>query len=190
MNFEHLKSSDYTESTWSGGTTRQLAIHPREAVYAGREFLWRLSSAQVELSESDFTALPDYDRQIIVLDGEMRISDEGQTEIILPLFVPHAFDGGAATHARGRCTDINLMLRKGKCTGNLQTLYPKKYLSLHKPDNEVFAFYCAKGQANITLQGEVILLEEDETLLIWGAEGNIHVKENKNTILILARIHC
>ncbi len=190
MNFEHLKSSDYAVSTWSGGTTRQLVIHPKEAAYASRDFLWRLSSARVELSESDFTALPDYDRQLIILDGEMKLSHEGQKEINLPLFVTHAFDGGAATHARGRCTDFNLMLRKGQCTGNLQTLYTKKHLSLSKTDNEVFAIYCAKGQASITLHEEAVFLEEDETLLLWGAEGDIHVKENKNTILILAQIHC
>ena len=65
----HLTKSNYIISQWSGGTTTQLAIAPEGAVYADRDFLWRISSATVDLEESDFTALPDYVRLISVLDG-------------------------------------------------------------------------------------------------------------------------
>lgn len=45
-------------STWSGGTTTQLAIYPEDADYGKRNFTWRLSSATVEAEESVFTSLP------------------------------------------------------------------------------------------------------------------------------------
>ena len=57
-----LTPADFVTSTWSGGTTTQLAIAPEGAVYAERSFLWRVSSATVELETSDFTPLPDYNR--------------------------------------------------------------------------------------------------------------------------------
>ena len=70
----HLTQTDYSLSRWSGGTTTQVAIMPADAVYARRDFLWRISSACVELEESDFTALPDYDRWISTVQGEMRLT--------------------------------------------------------------------------------------------------------------------
>ena len=59
MTFTLLTPADYLTTSWSGGTTTQLTIAPAGAVYADRDFLWRVSSATVELDESDFTALPD-----------------------------------------------------------------------------------------------------------------------------------
>ena len=55
-------------SSWSGGTTTELSIAPENGNYQSRDFLWRLSSATVELEESTFTSLPDFDRIILTLD--------------------------------------------------------------------------------------------------------------------------
>ena len=49
-------------------------VTSKGAVYADRDFLWRLSSATVELDESDFTPLPAYDRVISTLRGDMVLS--------------------------------------------------------------------------------------------------------------------
>ena len=69
MTLTQLTPADYVTTQWSGGATTQLAIAPKGAVYADRDFLWRLSSATVELDESDFTPLPAYDRVISTLRG-------------------------------------------------------------------------------------------------------------------------
>ena len=53
--------TNYSTSAWSGGATTEIRIMPEGSRYADREFLWRLSSATVEVEESTFTALPDYD---------------------------------------------------------------------------------------------------------------------------------
>ena len=71
MNWKLLTKTEYVTTSWSGGTTTQLAISPEGAVYADRDFLWRLSSATVELERSDFTPLPDYNRFLAVLDGKI-----------------------------------------------------------------------------------------------------------------------
>ena len=63
--YKLLTPDDYRTTRWSGGTTTELAISPRDAVYADRNFLWRVSSALVEDETSDFTPLPDYNRLIV-----------------------------------------------------------------------------------------------------------------------------
>ena len=77
MTIQHLTPSDYITTKWSGGLTTQLGIAPASAVYADRDFLWRLSSATVEDAESDFTALPDYERLISTLEGAIELNHNG-----------------------------------------------------------------------------------------------------------------
>ena len=188
MRLEHLKAGDYSQSAWPGGTTRQLMIEPREALYTERGFLWRLSSALVELPESDFTPLADYDRQILVLEGKLKLSHDAGAVIDLVPFEAHAFDGAASTHAWGRCRDFNLMTRKGRCAGSLSALQPREPVSLFKPEEETFAFYCAQGQASIAAQGEFFPLFRDETLLVSNGAGELSLAGEPGAILILARI--
>ena len=117
-----LTQSEYRTSSWSGGTTTQIAIFPPEAEYADRDFLWRVSSAAVELEESDFTALPDYERLISTLKGEISLTHNGGAPLRLRPLEIHAFSGADATHSRGRCTDFNLMLRRGRVSGTMEAL--------------------------------------------------------------------
>ena len=39
MTLTHLTPADYVTTQWSGGATTQLAIAPKGAVYADRDFL-------------------------------------------------------------------------------------------------------------------------------------------------------
>ncbi|MEA4933182.1 MAG: HutD family protein [Lawsonibacter sp.] len=122
MEWTLLTRNQYVTTRWSGGTTTQLAIAPEGAAYAAREFLWRLSSAQVELDHSDFTPLPDYNRLISVLEGQLDMKiGEGKRAPLSP-FTVRSFDGGVPVESWGRCTDFNLMLRKGACQGMAQSL--------------------------------------------------------------------
>ena len=83
MTIQHLTPSDYITTKWSGGLTTQLGIAPAGAVYADRDFLWRLSSATVEDAESDFTALPDYERLISTLEGTIELNHNGGEKLRL-----------------------------------------------------------------------------------------------------------
>ena len=94
MEWRHFTRAQYITTAWSGGTTTQLAIAPEGAVYADRKFLWRLSSAQVELEHSDFTPLPDYDRLISVLKGELELKIGQGERGALEACTVRGFDGG------------------------------------------------------------------------------------------------
>ena len=152
---QKLKISDYKVSSWSGGTTMQIAIWPPNALYADRDFLWRISSATVDLEESDFTPLPDYERLISTLEGEIVLTHNGGEPIRLRPFEVHAFSGADATRSRGRCRDFNLMLRRGRVTGTMEALrLTENPTNLNvgtsiagplPPASEQLLLYCAEG---------------------------------------------
>ena len=154
---QKLFPTDYAVSAWSGGTTTQLAIWPPEAKYADRDFLWRISSATVDLEESDFTPLPDYDRLISTLEGEIVLTHNGGAPLTLRPLEVHAFSGADATHSRGRCRDFNLMLRRGQVTGTMEALRLSDTptdlqvgTSIACPPlsaDETILLYCVEGEA-------------------------------------------
>ncbi len=112
MKILHLTKKDYKTSAWSGGTTTELFIWPENASYAAREFAVRISSATVELPESDFTPLPGVQRFITPLQGGFTLSHgDGAPIVMEPLDEPYGFSGGEETHCVGTATDFNLMLK-------------------------------------------------------------------------------
>lgn len=162
----HLKPENYVCSTWSGGTTTQVAIGPEGAVYADRNFLWRISSATVDLEESIFTALPDYNRYISTLEGEIDvIHDEAEPFRLSPYNV-HAFDGGVNTKSYGRCRDFNLMLRKGQCDGLMESV-------------------CVEGSADVSCC-EAALAAGEATLLLYICQGTVKVTAGEETLELQA----
>jgi len=169
--FNILKSLDYLTTQWSGGSTTQLAIAPEGAVYADRSFLWRISSATVELDESDFTPLPDYRRFISTIQGDMTLSHNGGSPLTLHPGDVHAFDGGDATHSIGRCTDFNLMLRKGRADGTMRSFHFTSGNTVFQAEKgaEMVLLYCAAGAVDISCGQQRIRLAAHESLLAQNA---------------------
>jgi hypothetical protein len=101
-----------------------LAIWPPEADYARRDFVWRVSTARVDLEESTFTPLPGFRRLLMILEGGARLVHEARDlrrEQSLGPFEQDAFEGAWNTASRGRCVDFNLMTASG-CDGRIEAL--------------------------------------------------------------------
>ena len=190
-----LEKENYVTTSWSGGTTTQLAIAPEGAVYADRDFLWRLSSAGVELEHSDFTALPDYNRLIATLKGglDMKVG-EGERFSLVPYQV-YSFDGGVPVESWGQCTDFNLMLRKGQCQGVLQALELKTGAALEwtapvpapqEFSGRTLALYCGEGKA--VLPGEGMELQTGQLLLCRRAEDRPVLLESAGGARLMAAV--
>lgn len=194
MEWTLLTQQEYVTTLWSGGTTTQLAIAPEGAVYADRDFLWRLSSAKVELDHSDFTPLPDYNRLISILHGEMELKiGEGERFPLEPLQVC-SFDGGVPVESWGKCTDYNLMMRKGACEGSAQGLKLEKDSVLtwsapvYAPQGHkklTLAVFCAQGDVTVggvtAKDGEMLLCRE-------AAEEWVELKTQSGAQLLCAAI--
>lgn len=186
-----ITPEEYATSRWSGGTTTQIAIAPAGAVYAERDFLWRVSSATVELETSDFTPLPDYERFLSTLRGTVRLTHGEETLELNPGSV-HRFDGGAPTCSAGTCTDFNLMLRKGRCTGQMYCLRLGEGGVCRLSQaveataaRRVFLIYCAEGDGELSAEetgvhfaaGEAALAENAEPLLRCAAASTFLICE-------------
>lgn len=166
-----ITSEEFVTTKWSGGLTRQLAIGPAQAVYANRDFLWRVSSATVELATSDFTPLPDYNRYLATIEGTIILQHGSEESFVLNPGDIDYFDGGVATISQGVCTDFNLMLRKDKCAGVMFSLNVGAGEAILLPQlaekrNKTMVLFCTKGQAKVSDDRTSVLVQKGEALLL------------------------
>ncbi len=189
MTVKWSDAASYTVSRWSGGTTTELAICPPDALYSDRDFLWRVSSAVVELPESDFTPLPDYDRILMILEGELRLSHDGEKEYVLRPLEQTFFDGASRTFSRGQVTDFNLMMRKGRCTGCVEArvMRDEVWSDVLKKEYESHLVYCIDGEAEIDLKDRVYHVAKGESLLVEGSDATV-CSIRGSAVLILAEM--
>ena len=105
-----LRANDFQVSDWSGGKTKQLYLFPPTGHYGKREFDYRLSTATVEVAESEFSDLSGFHRILMSLDHPLRLlNDSRQEETVLDPFTPYFFEGSDSITSRGTCTDFNLI---------------------------------------------------------------------------------
>ena len=179
-----IKPQDFVITKWSGGLTKQLAIAPAGAVYANRDFLWRVSSATVELAKSDFTPLPAYNRYLSTIEGTIALRHGDEAEFTLAPGQVDYFDGGVATVSQGLCTDFNLMLRKGLCTGIMLSFALTQCQGMSLPvlqgvGKKTLVLYCTKGKGKLTdtgleqevTRGEALLLENPKLPIVQCKES-------------------
>jgi len=174
-------------SAWNGGTTTEIAIYPKKAVYSRRDFAWRISSARVESEESEFTPLPGIWRLLMVLEGDLTLEHEHHYSVRLQPFQQDAFAGDWVTRSRGRATDVNIML-SGACTGQMQAVSVRGQSSLalvgepvekcDKGKKAVQILYSVDGTIAVSVgvgetwrvgAGDALLLTTDHQ----GAAGNV-----------------
>ena len=178
---------------WSGGVTSEYAIYPESAKYIDRDFIWRLSSASVDVEESIFTKLPDYDRILMVLEGDAVLVHGDERTVKLAKGQQDSFDGGAKTKCFGKIKDYNLMVKKG-CYGSLNVIEAKSEAkAVEKADQGEYThcsygFYCESGYAVVQVSGESHMVGQgkqlvldfepgDATEMLIMGEGNVIVSE-------------
>ena len=173
MRYTLYKKEDYKTSQWMGGETTELAIFPATSKYIDRNFLWRLSSATIEVDESDFSKLPDYDRVLMVLEGEVVLSYEGERVARLKELEQDRFDGAWKTKSFGKIRDYNLMVRKG-CEGYLDVITPKsqseEYTSTEETQKALatHGLYCKEGYVVVNVEGQSQMVQQGQLLVIEG----------------------
>lgn len=176
MNYRLYKEENYSVSNWTGGTTKQLAIFPEEGNYLERDFVWRISSATVENEESNFSKLPDYDRVLVVLQGDVVLAHDGQRVARLKELEQDRFDGAYKTKSFGKITDYNLMVSKGN-QGFVEVMTATEISQIPEitsfPEYELNtqAYYCRDGFATVTINGEMVMIKAGEQLVVDFKKG-------------------
>lgn len=178
-----LTSLDFTTSVWSGGTTTQLYIYPPESSYAERDFHIRISSATVEVAVSTFTKLPNFQRVLMILFGELEITHQNRYSKLLKQYECDYFSGAWDTTAIGKVIDFNLMTAPG-LKGELThiNLAKNENYSLQKKSNEVLkAIYLYQGELktsqHIIKANELLVIENLDEIYNITAVENSHIIE-------------
>ncbi len=186
---ELIRKAEQNTTIWSGGTTTQIAIYPSNAEYSKRNFIWRLSSAKVDLAQSTFTSLPGISRVLMVIDGVLKLEHEGHHSAYLKPFEQDHFCGDWITKSVGKVNDFNLMMSQ-ECQGKLTAIQLGERESIEisvrtgKGCNHCTSvFYCIDGSVRF-------LAEEERTYELYAKDALIlHRKhENKKNTLRISNL--
>ncbi len=176
MKIQHLTKKDYKTSAWSGGTTTELFLYPESGDYARRDFLFRISSATVDLAESDFTCLPGVQRYITPLQGAFTLTHPGMAPVHLtPQAPPYGFPGDIPTHCVGTATDFNLML-KG-CRGHMELCHSRA------PIKPGFNGFYPTEKAVLTLDGQAYPMNPGDLLVVFAEKATAISLSNAPTLV-------
>jgi environmental stress-induced protein Ves len=156
MPIELIRKSQQNCATWSGGTTTQLFIYPRNETYSNLQFDFRISTATVEVETSTFTQLPGVRRTLMVLDGTMGLNHQHHHTKQLQKFDIDEFMGDWQTNSIGKCTDLNLMCR-GNANGQMfgHSLASNTNQTYPIPQNSMSFLYCVTGQLTISIHSSL-----------------------------------
>ena len=166
-NITLLKSNDFQVADWSGGKTKQLYLSPLTGHYDKRDFDYRLSTATVELAESQFSDLSGFHRILMSLDHTLHLHNASrQEETVLAPFTPYFFEGSDSITSRGTCTDFNLIY-SDHYQGQMLAISDREKLS----QNEAIQFIYALSDLMVTGTGLPSLNLETGQLLIVEKEA-------------------
>lgn len=162
-----LRANDFQVSDWSGGKTKQLYLFPPTGHYGKREFDYRLSTATVELAESQFSDLSGFHRILMSLDHTLHLHNASrQEETVLAPFTPYFFEGSDSITSRGTCTDFNLIY-SDHYQGQMLAISDREELS----QDEAIQFIYALSDLMVTGTGLPSLNLETGQLLIVEKEA-------------------
>ena len=165
-NITLLKSNDFQVSDWSGGKTKQLYLSPPTGHYGKREFDYRLSTATVELAESQFSDLSGFHRILMSLDHTLHLHNASrQEETVLAPFTPYFFEGSDSITSRGTCTDFNLIY-SDHYQGQMLAISDREELSQDEAIQFIYALsdlmVTGIGLPSLNLEtGQLLIVEKD-----------------------------
>lgn len=172
MKIEHIKAFNLNTNKWSGGTTTQLAIYPKNAEYKERNFQFRISTATVETEESTFTQLPGVSRILMILNGEIRIEHTDHHSKTLKKFEQDEFSGNWDTKSYGKATDFNVMTI-GNTFGDIEaiTLQKDEKYQFEKSKNYDFlVLYAYTGIFKLKTENNSFSIEKSDVIIIDSEE--------------------
>lgn len=112
MQIHFLKRDVLTPAVWQGGKTYEYFIYPISALYSNRNFDFRISSATIEQSPSLFTQFDGYSRYLVMLDNDLKILRNNETESYA-MGENFSFNSNDTIESFSLGNDFNLMIRNG-----------------------------------------------------------------------------
>ena len=172
MKYKVLKKVDYVTTKWTGGDTTELYIYPEHSSYEKRDFLFRISSATVNLEKSIFTELDGVSRKLMLLSGKMELVHKDKYNKKLKPFEQDSFKGNWNTESYGKARDFNLMTRLN-CEGKLEAirLLPGLDFSLdfntQEAKESIEVLYNLEADIKLSIEGQELLLEKEDSIIFF-----------------------
>lgn len=190
-----------TPTPWKngGGLTREIARYPANSSLD--DFEWRISRADVAES-GPFSRFADVDRHLLLLEGGLLLQDDEGVCLQLSADSPaHAFAGETslfATLSGGAVRDFNLMLRRGRWRGTLNTEQQTCTLDvagtvlLHATEAPCIVTLPRRHQplpgTDAPNQNQTVLLYPGDSLLCWNRNDTPILQLHPAGRLIVARL--
>jgi environmental stress-induced protein Ves len=98
--------------SWASGTSTELFIFPSDGNFQKRTFDFRISTATVQVEETNFSDFSGLTRILLILNGNLSLNHEGKYFKELKTFDQDRFDGSWKTKSKGKVIDFNLMFNE------------------------------------------------------------------------------
>lgn len=146
---EIIKSFKTTD--WSGGKTTEMFIYPTNSNYTDRSFDFRISSATVEVEESDFTDLTGFHRLLTIIDGQLELTVNDEYAFVLEKYVPFWFSGSDKVKSRGIVRDFNVIF-SNKYEVQLRLIKEDEFRKTQLNQGDFLFYFLVKGQVKMNEQ--------------------------------------
>lgn len=184
MKYVLTTQEDFIVSQWSGGETTQVFISPLDAHYKVGEFDVRISSATILLEHSEFSKLDGYDRIICTLDNSIKIKHNHNTSKLLNQYEWHNFSGEDVTESFGKCTDFNVIYKRGLRVETCWLAQDKLCFN----DNINYILYFTQ-EVMIELDNQVLTVPKNSCLYIEQQKGLCDIKTLQPHSVIVVEYH-
>ena len=175
---EIYRIEDAKKTKWTGGTTTELFIYPKESDFLTRNFSCRISTATIEVNETEFTPLPGFERKIMVLKGQLELEHIGHYTKKLNELDQDTFSGDWKTKSWGMVQDFNVIYRPSMDV-NLESISLKK--------EEIYCSDVQHMQVVYVLIGSIQVgskeVKAGETI-VFNHMDRMHVTAQKKSIII------
>ena len=184
--FKKYTYQDFSRNDWSGGTSTQLVIYPSESDLLKQNFEFRISTASIDVEESQFTQFFLHKRIICSLQNPITlIHSEIQPFYLTPL-VPYSFDRGMTTKCIGKTIDFNVIFNDSWDASikvyQIDSMIDMAYIQSY---SDLTYFFQVQGESFIN----AILLEESELMLFKEIPDDFNLKiVNKDSLLVCIKL--
>jgi environmental stress-induced protein Ves len=184
--FKKYTYQDFSRNDWSGGTSTQLVIYPSESDLLKQNFEFRISTASIDVEESQFTQFFLHKRIICSLLNPITLIHSDIQPFCLTPLVPYSFDGGMTTKCIGKTIDFNVIFNDSWDASikvyQIDSMIDMAYIQSY---SDLTYFFQVQGESFIN----AILLEESELLLFKEMPDDFNLKiVNKDSLLVCVKL--
>jgi environmental stress-induced protein Ves len=128
-----------------------MFIYPTNSNYADRNFDFRISSATVEVEESEFTDLMGFHRLLTIIDGQLELYVNNETPFVLEKDVSFWFSGSDKVKSRGIVRDFNVIF-SNKYEVQWRQIKEDEFMKTQLNQGDFLFYFLIKGNVKMNEQ--------------------------------------